>query len=99
MYPKKGRLMLRISKRRLAQNAAIALGLSLIFALLHGDLFAQSMLITGLIFVAWLAWKVYRDHQHAQNHRTYSVRSARADYQEPLELMSRGSKGLPTNFD
>jgi len=98
MFRQKGNHM-RISKRRVTYNALISLGVAVVCYLIHADLFANSFLIVGLFFVAWLLWKVYRDHRLSQPARTYAIRSARADYQREPELMSRGSRGLPTSFD
>ena len=89
---------MRKSKRQLFWTALGCLFFAFIFSRIPGgDIFASGSLWAGLFFTAWLLWKVYRDHQLSQG--SPAVREVRADYQRPPEVMSKGSRGLPTSFD
>ena len=105
MYPKKGTIMrlLRFSKGDVFLKAISAFGVAAFFHFLFGqwggDMFAGPLFIVGLFFLAWWLQKVQRDRRLAQPNQFRVIREVRADYQQPPEVMSRGSRGLPTNFD
>lgn len=94
---------MRFSKKQMLQKAAVAFGMAAFFHFLFGqwggDMFATPMFIVGLFFMAWWFQKVYRDHRLAHPAEAPAFRVVRSDYQREPEVMSRGSRGLPTSFD
>jgi hypothetical protein len=80
-------------------KAATAFGIAAFFHLFNFDLVAVPCFIVSLGFVAWWFQKFQRDRQLARPNQFHIVREVRADYQQPSEMMSRGSRGLPTSFD
>lgn len=85
---------MRKSKRELVKLAGGCLLASIVCAVINLGTFAAGLLITCLTFTAWLLLLVYRDHLLSQD-----VPHVRADYQRPPEVMSKGSRGLPTSFE
>ena len=99
--------LFKFSKQDLLGKAASAFGVAVILhfcgaavnAADAADLFALPLFFVALFFGAWWFQKVYRDHRLAHPTQAPTIRTVHADYRREPEWMSRGSKGLPTNFD
>lgn len=88
---------MRFSKFDMFTKAALALALAIVFHVVGADFCAGPFFIVSLCFFAWLGQKYLRDYLISTGQPT--IREVHAHHEEPPEQMSRGSRGLPTNFD